>query len=261
MSIRLMTMVWDVEFPTQSQKLIALKLADYAADAGGSVFPAVNTIARHAGCDERTVQRALKAFRACGFLHLVKEGGTGPKATNQWQIDIPALAALAAGRSRFVGTASELEIEEIHMGDILSDMGDNLSASDALRVTNEGLRVTPVSAKGDTGVTQSFTNHQIEPSLGAGARASLCAARPSPEEERLILCTDRTWKVWINWLRQSGHTSAAAVFEKEGGMIAFSERPFEGVKLPILPPLPDKPSYLALLAKRPQIRNPAGADA
>ncbi len=82
MSIRVMSLVWEINFPTHSQKLIALKLADYASDHGASIFPAVSTLARHTGSDERTVQRVMKAFRDCGLIELVKEGGAGPNYLN-----------------------------------------------------------------------------------------------------------------------------------------------------------------------------------
>ena len=43
MSIKLMSIVWEVPFPTATQMLVCLKLADYANDDGTSIFPANTT--------------------------------------------------------------------------------------------------------------------------------------------------------------------------------------------------------------------------
>ena len=250
MSIRLMTLIWDIPFPAQSQKLIALKLADYAADTGGSVFPAVNTVAKQAGCDERTVQRVLKAFRKCGLIELVREGGTGPKATNEWRLNVPLIASLSSGESTITGSAAELEIDVNVMGDI---KGGNLPGVDGLRVTNDALRVTPVSAKGDTGVTQPFTNHHIDTSSCASAPATRGAARSALEgtgTPSLVLPGDHTWQLWLNWLRQEGHTKAAEKFEAEGAMVVFIPRPLSVSPMPKLAPLRTSEKFSELMARR-----------
>ena len=248
MSIRLMSVVWEIEFPTQSQKLIALKLADYASDMGTSIFPAVNTIARHTGCDERTVQRVMKAFRNCGIIHLVKEGGTGPKATNEWLLNVAVLSGLANGEIKLVGGATELEIEGELMGDNLSAMGDILSPEDAVRVTKAGLRVTPVSPKGGSGVTQSINNHQIE-TPGSRGRAGDKGARASASlgDPRLILPEDWQWTKWIIWADDKGSRSK---FETEGAMVIFADEPSVSAQPPKLPPLPSSPRYADLMAQR-----------
>ena len=75
MSIRLMTLVWDVRWPTQNHLLVMLKLADHANDDGGKVWPAVATIAKQAQCSERTVQNVLKALRDCGLATVERNGG------------------------------------------------------------------------------------------------------------------------------------------------------------------------------------------
>ena len=243
-----MSVVWEIQFPTQSQKLIALKLADYASDMGSSIFPAVNTIARHTGCDERTVQRVMKAFRACGIIHLVKEGGTGPKATNEWLLNVGLLHGLAQDQVRVVGTATELEIEGELMGDNLSDKGDILSPPEALRVTKAGLRVTPVSPKGGSGVTQSINNHHKDTSGSRESASDEGARSPrSKAEPSLILPNDWQWSKWIIWADDRGTRKK---FEAEGAMVVFADEPKTSVEPPKLPPLPGSPRYSDLMAKR-----------
>jgi len=251
-SIRLMSLVWEIEFPTHAQKLVALKLADYASDSGESIFPAVNTIAKHTGSDERTVQRVLKAFRGCGILHVLKEGGSGPKSTTQYALNVNVLVALVYGDCTLTGSASELEIEGEIKGDILSDKGDILSADDALRVTKSRLRVTSTTPKGGSGVTQSTNNHQLDSS----ARERACASEGAPAhraeggDAALVLPGDPTWSLWLNWLRQDGHHEAAKAIEAEAGMVVFAPRPHNGCRKPKLPPLQGSARWDELQAQR-----------
>ena len=69
MSIQVMTQVWQSNLPPE-QKYILLKLADYADDDGGHVYPSVATVARLTGVSERTVQRHLSAMREVGILEV-----------------------------------------------------------------------------------------------------------------------------------------------------------------------------------------------
>ena len=227
MSIRLMSIVWEINFPTQSQKLIALKLADFASDSGSSVFPSVNTIARHTGCDERTVQRVMRALRECGLISLEKEGGTGPRATNHWQLNILALTSIAYKGWTLSGGAHELKIDPGVKGDILSDKGDILSADDLLRVTPVSAKGGILSAKGDTGVTQSTNNHQELP-LRAGAHATQSAARPS----LLVRKSDSSWLPWLDKIEASQGAEARAVVEAEGSIRVAARWPTDVTPIP-----------------------------
>ena len=212
-----MTIVWDIQFPTQAQKLIALKLADYASDSGNSVYPSNESLARKAGCDERTVQRSLKAFRDCGLLHLVKQGGSGPKDTNEWWLNVELLRALSEDRATMKGCSSSIEIdndtEVINKGDM---EGDRLSPIKDGRVTSDPLRVTPVSAKGDTSVTQSVTNRQLEPSKRAqtreGSKSDFGSEGANPSKAFpcfLIQPADTAWQAWIDHFRATDQADLA----------------------------------------------------
>lgn len=232
MSIRLMTIVWDIAFPTQSQKLIALKLADYASDTGESVFPANESLARQAGCDERTVQRTIKAFRACGLLNLIREGGKGPKDTNEWALNVWLLSLLSKGDVKVVGGSQNVEIEGL---DTVDNKGDRMSPIDPLRVTPEALRVTPVSAKGDTGVTRSVSNHHKDPSCaragalpvdGSAARAQETPAARAEREQRWVERATRDCKAAKSW--DDLKTAWEAI---KGERFAHSPEAFEQIKI------------------------------
>ena len=252
MSIRLMTVVWEIQFPTQAQKLIALKLADYASDTGNSVYPSNESLAKRTGCDERTVQRTLKCFRDCGILHLVREGGKGPRDTNEWQLDVRQLVTLSEGRQSIVGGSQSLEIQDVvgpdAMGDSVSPIDDRMSPLGELRVTSDPLRVTPVSAKGDTGVTQTFTNRHIEPSQRASAREGLNSDLKSEGSEGPILVCkgDPLWKSWIYHVGTQVSDVARDAFEKEGAMVVYSRQPTVAASRPKLPPREGTPKRTEL---------------
>ena len=252
MSIRLMTTVWDIEFPTQSQLLIALKMADFANDEGGSVYPSRDRLARNAQCSESTVKSVLRAFRAIGLLHVVRAGGNGPKRTTEYAWNMDLLAALKAADCAISGSSEELNIVWINKGAEFDPLAE-------LRGQPEPLRGQPAAIKGAAGCPQSFTNHHKESSLGASAPATQGAARSTPEAvERLILAGDDTWRTWLNWLRDQGHTLAAAQFEAEGAMVAFGKVPGIGSKLPLLPPREGTASREALVARRGRmLRDPS----
>jgi hypothetical protein len=105
-----MSQVWEIEWPTQSHLLIALKLADYANDDGGKVWPAVSTIAAQAQCSERTVQNVLKAFRNCGLIRTLKPGGGSTPTI--YQLNVLLLGKLAGAKARLAGKADAIEMPE-----------------------------------------------------------------------------------------------------------------------------------------------------
>jgi len=75
MSIKLMSLVWDISLPP-GEKLVLLALADQANDAGTQCWPAVETIARRSGQSVRTVRRALASLEERGHLTRQHREGT-----------------------------------------------------------------------------------------------------------------------------------------------------------------------------------------
>jgi hypothetical protein len=75
MSVRLMSLVWDLELPP-GEKLVLLALADQANDEGRQCWPAVSTIAKKSGQGERTVRRALADLEKAGHLTRDHRDGT-----------------------------------------------------------------------------------------------------------------------------------------------------------------------------------------
>ena len=75
MSIRLMTVVWDIDLPP-GEKLVLLALADQANDQGTQCWPSVETIAHRSGQGVRTVRRALASLEKAGHLTRKHRDGT-----------------------------------------------------------------------------------------------------------------------------------------------------------------------------------------
>lgn len=115
MSIKLMSLVWDIKFPTHPQLLVALKLADFANDDGQSIFPTLNTLADKCQCARSTVSAVLSVFRKVGLLTVVQQGGTTdrPWSSTEYALNASLVKRLADGGSRLTGDASALEIVDV----------------------------------------------------------------------------------------------------------------------------------------------------
>lgn len=113
MSVRIMSLVWKITFPTQSQKLIALKLADHSNDEGDNVYPGKPRVARECGCSETTVQLTLKVFRLCGLLEVIEKGGMGPRSTTKYRLNVDLINEIAEEKIVLSGTADELIIADV----------------------------------------------------------------------------------------------------------------------------------------------------
>jgi len=88
-SIRMMTRVWDARGITSSStRLVLLKLADCANDAGERAFPSVQTMADECEVNRATVQRALRWLVAEGWITQVNPARHHRPA--EWRILIDA---------------------------------------------------------------------------------------------------------------------------------------------------------------------------
>jgi hypothetical protein len=246
MSIRVMTLVWDVPFPTSTQMLIALKLADYANDHGTSIFPANETLATKARCSETTVKTTLKVFRACGLLHLVREGGKGPKSTNEWALNLPLLRALVDGSCTIDGCSTDLEID----GELpVENKGSESDPLGPLRGQSDGLRGQSTSAKGSAHGPQSFINHQIEPPGRERDQTSdnfdlKGSGQPAQPELRLEASDGGKWAAWLATMTPVDIARAEAA----GVIFTTANWPKEGARLlriPIPASLTDRSKAMA----------------
>lgn len=84
MSVKVMGWVFDLPIPSR-EKFVLLAYADHADHDGKNVFPAIETVAKKTGYNERTVQRATRQLEK---IKLLVPDGKGPNGTNRWRIDI-----------------------------------------------------------------------------------------------------------------------------------------------------------------------------
>lgn len=74
MSVRMMSLVWEMDLPT-SEKMVLLVIADHADDDGENAWPSMATIARKASVSERQAQRLVKSLASSGFLSVEDQAG------------------------------------------------------------------------------------------------------------------------------------------------------------------------------------------
>lgn len=136
MSVSVMSLVIKHYRASGGEYTLALILADFANDAGGAIFPSVETMAHNSRQSERTVQRQLKSMQACGWLELVKHAGGGRGRATQYRINPDWIA----DPKSWAGKGDKLSPFNPEKG----DTGDTLS---------EPKRVTLTTEKGDTAVS------------------------------------------------------------------------------------------------------------
>lgn len=237
MSIALMTMVWRIEFPTQSQLLIALKLADHANDEGANVYPSRSRIADLTQCSETTVKGVLRAFREVGLLHVIEEGGKGPRSTTKYAFHVRLLHSLHRGDCRLVGGSDTLTIEWPDKGaEYDPSKGPELDPLEEIRGQSGKLRGQPDPAKGAEALPP---NHQ-EPSsrnVTRGARASEDAHAPlqrttQPTAMVTVRSGEAAFASWIEHLHKLGR-GRLADWARDEGALRVPRRWPSGSDLPI----------------------------
>ena len=154
MSAFLLGVGFRADMGTCIRKLVLLKLIDACEDDGSRIFPAMRTVARAAQCSERQVQREIRAFTDCGLLRLVRKGGSGPRSTNEYALDLDLLHRI--GRDGWVAV----------VGDAGENKGDTVSPLDEAEKgdTDDSARVTPETDKGDTRSHPTPPDSSIDPS-------------------------------------------------------------------------------------------------
>jgi len=208
MSIRLMSLVWEITWPTQSQLLVALKLADHANDDGSNVYPAKASIARLAQCSESTVQNALRAFRDCGLLSVIRQGGNGPKDPTVYAINIHLLTLLANAKTILQGGADRISIPEDVATKADEIKGSTVDPLESTRGQSDGVKGSTDPAKGSKALTP---NHHLEPSREPSTRevnffGSRSEGKPTASFE--LTPADPQWPSWIKFFVEEGSGKA-----------------------------------------------------
>ncbi len=223
MSIELMTLVWKVPFPTSTQMVVALKLADHAEDDGSKIYPGRASLAERARCSESSVKLILKMFREAGILIVVEEGGKGPHDTTRYRMNVGLLQAIANGDVSISGSSTTLDLD---WSDDSEKKGSEFDPLGFYPVKGLSLRGQRVVAKGSTHSPQPIKNHQ-EPS-GAGAPATRGAARPSLK----VKAGDISWASWLDKIEATQGAEARSAVEQAGSLMVCERWPKDTSAIP-----------------------------
>jgi hypothetical protein len=232
MSIRLMSLVWEITWPTQSQLLVALKLADHANDDGSNVYPAKASIARLAQCSESTVQNALRAFRDCGLLSVIRQGGNGPKDPTVYAINVHLLTLLANAKTILTGGSDRISIPEDVATKADEIKGSTVDPLEPVRGQSEEPKGSTDPAKGSKALTP---NHHLEPSREPSTHevnflGSRSEVKPTASFELTPL--DPQWRFWMKFFSDEG-TGKAEEAEAVGKIFVTGKWPDTGKLLHI----------------------------
>lgn len=168
MSVESLAIVLHHSRATGTAKLVLIGIANH--DGDGGAWPTVDTLARYANCDKRSVQRALDRLEKLGELHRIFQAGgdhnvADHRRPNRYQIRLECPPT--CDRSKHHRTGRELVFDDLSTGVTLASPGD-----------------TGVTRRGDTGVTQTIlknlTTKTPLKSLDPAARASELRARCAP---------------------------------------------------------------------------------
>lgn len=251
MSIQLMTLVWRIEFPTQSQLLVALKLADHANDEGTNCYPSRSRIAELTQCSESTVKNALRAFREIGLLHVIEEGGKGPKSTTKYAFHMRLVHSLHRGDCIIVSDGEKLKLEWPDKGVEFDPLkGPEFDPLEEKRGQPAPLRGQPAAVKGSKALTPNHQETSKRNTTGADTRESHGAhALSAAKEARLVLPEDEDWPEWFDVCRYR-FGPGAQQFQDEGAMLVFDDKPSFNCQPPKLAPNRDSEKFARYMARR-----------
>lgn len=94
MSASLLGAAMKAKLGSRTRKLVLIKLVDCCHEDGTHIYPALATVAEDAECSIATARRTLKEFVAVGLLRKVRDGGSGRRSTNHYEMDVELLFRL-----------------------------------------------------------------------------------------------------------------------------------------------------------------------
>lgn len=140
MSIKAMDIVWESALAPPSLKLVALALADWSNDEGGSLHPSMGAIAKKVGVSRCQAQRLVQTLKADGLLSVVANAYGGARG------DTPHYRLHLSRFSAWTGSA-----------DATGSTSDRGSA-------HASTGVAPMHRRGSAHATQTVIEPSLEPS-------------------------------------------------------------------------------------------------
>jgi len=217
------SLVWEIPFPTPTQKLLMLRIADYSDDDGGGIYPSIEHLSRQTGSKQRQTQYALRALEKCELLSKITQGGTGPKKTNTWHINVELLLKLAFQELVLEGKHDTLRAVE--------NKGAIFAPPTLKRVQSAALRVQSATDKGATHCTQSLGILSKDPKACADARDEPRSAPVEKVRAKFeITERDPQWSKWISEIQSSGRDDLLEAAKQNKSIQVSSRWPSEGLQ-------------------------------
>lgn len=238
MAIKIMTMVWEAEFPNIASKMVALKLADCANDDGENIYPSVGTVERATGCSASTIRKWMFAMEHCGLLEVVERSGGGTrKDTTIRRFNLAALESLRKPRD---GQPKQVltETKRIHAGtgkggkDVevtVFDIGPPLRPADpSAECTpppggpHPSARRTPTPPPGGPNPSVEPSGEPSSPLPGSPGGGQLIVANPEPKPSKNKTTLPEDFELpdeWREWARSEAPRFEAMI-DHEGRKFA-----------------------------------------
>ncbi len=177
-----MSEFFGLQLGSANRKMVALRLADFADDAGRGIWPTVGRVAEECELSIRTVQRVLEEFVDEGMLIVVKKGGGGPGSSTRYDFDLARVRARAA---------------EIAAGQSCAK-GDSVSPFD--KDVSDDAKGDSGDEKGCHGDTRTVMEPSTEPPLERGRARE--EGEPEPEAkapgERAFKRAFAAWPTFVS---------------------------------------------------------------
>lgn len=129
MSIDIMSLVWKDHTGTLKpiEKSVLLRMADFAAKDGTSVYPSINTIVKDTGYSKSTVMRVIDALTEKNILIKTNRRAGKKNLTNLYAINVTLLSKLANNteNEELVGDASGV-VSVRHQGSVCVTPGGSV---------------------------------------------------------------------------------------------------------------------------------------
>lgn len=188
----------DASLPDAAKVLAAALCDDWANHESGFCNPSVATLAKSLGKAERSIQRAIAALKAAGWLDTVVRGrgDRGGNGKGDQGSEFVFLMAQPKGPET-VSEAAGNDAEKVTQLAPFMEKGDTQ-------------RVTLVTVKGDKRVIPPCTPYKDKPTLNQGARGHVA---PPCKSMHPISINSAGAESWDAWLQRRGHPPIEALAE------------------------------------------------
>lgn len=206
MSFTLMVHGWNAEVPTQSHRLVLMKLVDCCDDDGKNIFPKIKNVAKAAKCSERHVHRVIGEFCRIGLLRRVKVGGRGQSDASHYEMDLDLLTLLRRTDAwpALMAAAHHQPVDaedEPHAQDACDEAGEETDGAAVKGDTMSPLEVssmTPETSKYDklSHTLNRTPQRPLNEREGAQARANMPASEGEPDASGLPATLEEFCRVY-----------------------------------------------------------------